>query len=495
MRESLARRFIEVLSLISIPSLAFGQVSDAMVPASEGVSTGPRRSCSRPPMLSSTSKADVRQEAFARIHGQAAAATFVKDVANFKQQIKAQQRFTRCVLLPGRNSKKLNIWDGITGLALIYTATMTPFEAAFLQTTIGVAAFRDPWFLLNRLLDLIFTLDMLLNFFLAYQTVDSQGGTVWVADQRKVAAHYLRGFFFFDASTIFVPLSFDLSIAATPTVGGEAVGGFADSATIVRTLRIIRLTKLARLVRASRLYTRWQAKITLSTSSQTILTCALLLLIGAHWYACIIGMQAALHITPQETFLGPDRYGYCADADDGGGVGGGGGGGVGGGVGVGGGALAGCPTMGLWSWYVASFTWAVLIITGTGGTEYLPNSASDPETLLVCCMVVCGALLWTYVLALFATWRPTQTQASRSFGSSSMASTPTLRRTVSPRTWRGAFANIFTSRRRGSSQSSQSAACPCCRPRCRSRSCCTSTACGSGRHGSCATSSRRASSG
>ena len=65
------------------------------------------------------------------------------------------------------------------------------------------------------------------------------------------------------------------------------------------------------------------------------------------------------------------------------------------------GVLNGCPNMDLFSWYVASFTWATLLITGTGGTDYYPNPQSNSETIVVFLLVVCGALLWTYVLALF----------------------------------------------------------------------------------------------
>ena len=46
-------------------------------------------------------------------------------------------------------------------------------------------------------------------------------------------------------------------------------------------------------------------------------------------------------------------------------------------------------------------TLAVMIITGTGGTDYYPSSESTPETLVVTLLVLCGAFIWTYVLALF----------------------------------------------------------------------------------------------
>ena len=111
--------------------------------------------------------------------------------------------------------------------------------------------------------------------------------------------------------------------------------------------------------------------------------------------------------------------GPAASAASGGGLGslGGFGGGGGGGVlgtlfraralsGAGGsqaltGPLAGCREMSLSSWYLASFSWSTMVLTGTGGTDYHPSSASDSETLIVTVLVVLGAFIWTRVLAMF----------------------------------------------------------------------------------------------
>ena len=124
---------------------------------------------------------------------------------------------------------------------------------------------------------------MVLQFFLAFQAVDSYGGLIWITDQRKVARNYLYNWFVFDAATIFVPAYFDWSIAfARPDESG-VYQGFVGDIGILRTLRIIRLAKLIRLLRASRLYARWQSKISASTSLQTIVTCSTCLFLGAHW--------------------------------------------------------------------------------------------------------------------------------------------------------------------------------------------------------------------
>ena len=289
----------------------------------------------------------------------------------------------------------------VTAGALLYTLSLTPFEAAFLPPTLGAAAWGDPWFLVNRCLDLIFIFDMLLQFFIAYQQEDILGGFSWVEDQRLIAKNYITTWFSLDAAVIFVPGVFELMLAAQSADDGAANTLFSD-ASVLRTLRVVRLAKLGRLLRASRLYRRWQTKITVSSSTQTIVQCTLLLCVGAHWAACLIGIQTALHRSPSDTWLGPSRYDYCDSW----------------GVTTGGvtGAveaereasriatwaapLARCDIR-LGSWYLASLTWALMLITGTGGTDYYPSSDSDAETIVVCAMVLCGALLWTYVLALF----------------------------------------------------------------------------------------------
>lgn len=63
------------------------------------------------------------------------------------------------VLHPDR-SRFLAMWDVVTACALCYTALLTPFEVAFLPAPKTVT---DPWFLVNRLLDAIFLVDLVLQ--------------------------------------------------------------------------------------------------------------------------------------------------------------------------------------------------------------------------------------------------------------------------------------------------------------------------------------------
>ena len=60
-------------------------------------------------------------------------------------------------------SKFLGRWDVATALALLWTAFVTPFEVGFLSTVVDYAS---PLFIINRLVDLVFIVDIILAFFL-----------------------------------------------------------------------------------------------------------------------------------------------------------------------------------------------------------------------------------------------------------------------------------------------------------------------------------------
>ena len=82
---------------------------------------------------------------------------------------------------------------------------------------------------LNVQKDVIFVLDMVLQFFIAFQQEDILGGHTWVEDQRLIARNYLSSWFILDASVIFVPGVFDLMLAAPrDSAGGEGESPFRN---------------------------------------------------------------------------------------------------------------------------------------------------------------------------------------------------------------------------------------------------------------------------
>ena len=155
---------------------------------------------------------------------------------------------------------------------------------------------------------------------------------------------------------------------------------------------------------------RWAARITLQHSTKTMIWCIVRLLIAVHWYACIIALQASLHQSPEQTWMSSHYYDYCTSIGD---------------VDIGSQPPASplapdardfpgtnassrsgreeewCPGLHPGEWYIAAFTWSLMIITGTGGTDFYPSSRSTTETVIVLILAFCGAILWTQILADF----------------------------------------------------------------------------------------------
>ena len=56
----------------------------------------------------------------------------------------------------------LRAWDSLTGIALVYVALITPFEVGFAEANhVGL-------FVINRLVDVVFCVDIVLQFFFSH---------------------------------------------------------------------------------------------------------------------------------------------------------------------------------------------------------------------------------------------------------------------------------------------------------------------------------------
>ena len=340
-----------------------------------------------------------RKAEFEKRHGKENVSVWAKQAEIIAVHSRRKLLRTRYVLVPGK-TRFLARWDIVATLALTYTAILTPFEASFLGPSNGSAAWQDPWFIINRALDCVFILDLILQFFIAYEDRGSRGGTGLVIDHPKIIQHYLQTWFPLDAFTIIVPCILDFYVMSLETTTNTSPESASDlqsvhNLNLLRTLRCIRLVKLVRLVRASRVFMRIKAQLTLSIAQIAVMQIFFMLLGSAHWYACIMALQASLHPSPQLTWMGTMKYDFCDEYE----------------VGSGGSnaiaaessaiAVIGCANLDVGTWYWAAFSWSVLVITGTGGTDGYPSSESIGETVLVTALVLLGALLWTQVLATF----------------------------------------------------------------------------------------------
>ena len=233
-----------------------------------------------------------------------------------------------------KTSKFLPVWDGFVAFILCYIALATPYEIGFVeQADLSWSSFADPAFVISRLIDAIFIVDMGLQFFIMVpkapkdlvvkpfskplgklkgigsflsnrgskkmakaakvEVRPADGQEKLITSFRGIAIAYFKSWFLIDALSV--------------------VSGFILFIQILRTVRCLRLLKLVRLLKSSRTFERLKSQVELDYSMQTIIGCMISYLVSAHWFACILAFTATFAPTPMHSYLG--AKGYCIMAD------------------------------------------------------------------------------------------------------------------------------------------------------------------------------------
>ena len=164
------------------------------------------------------------------------------------------------------NSRFVRWWDVIIVTSLFYTAFVTPFEVSFLAEEGPIN------FTINRTVDVIFALDMIVTFFMPFRASSKKGG-MWVYDNGKIAKAYVKGWFFLDLITC---IPFDVFCAAIASAGGVTV-----DASVYSFMRMFRILKLVRIIRAARIIGRWQDHIAVSFALLSLIKFSFLTIILA----------------------------------------------------------------------------------------------------------------------------------------------------------------------------------------------------------------------
>mmetsp|Transcript_15984 Transcript_15984/g.37683 ORF Transcript_15984/g.37683 Transcript_15984/m.37683 type:complete len:924 (+) Transcript_15984:136-2907(+) len=142
-------------------------------------------------------------------------------------------------------------WNFLVSILLIYTATIFPYWICFLDFRIeldgeGSLGQTTGWQVMNSVVDALFWVDLVLNFFFSYE--DRREPGVEVEDLGRIVCHYLRGYFVLN-----------LIACIPPEVLGEVVGllmgdsGNNSFGKLSRVSRVHRVGRLARLARFAKL--------------------------------------------------------------------------------------------------------------------------------------------------------------------------------------------------------------------------------------------------
>ena len=164
-------------------------------------------------------------------------------------------------------------WDIVAVMScLVYSALRVPYVIAF---DIDELNQLDIWFILNRIVDLVFISDIIVIFLTAYQD-----GKHYVVAYNLIAWQYIKTWFLIDlCSSVPLDLIFWLF---NPDSSGQAARStkLFRVIKITRTLRILRIFKLQRVMLALEIF------LNLNFSMMSIFKFFCGILLSAHLIAC-----------------------------------------------------------------------------------------------------------------------------------------------------------------------------------------------------------------
>lgn len=130
------------------------------------------------------------------------------------------------ILFPDDNIRTK--WELMITVLLIFTSIMTPYRIAFYDVD------GTGWIIVDYLTDIIFTIDIVLNFFSAYYDNNDE----LVYNRKVIAIRYLKSWFFVDLISV-LPLSLLMDT--------NDFTSLARIARLPKLYRLIKMTKLARI--------------------------------------------------------------------------------------------------------------------------------------------------------------------------------------------------------------------------------------------------------
>ncbi|XP_063713812.1 potassium voltage-gated channel subfamily H member 6-like [Symsagittifera roscoffensis] len=167
------------------------------------------------------------------------------------------------------------MWDWIILLLVIYTAIFTPYVAAFVLSdeeylmknqkahSYGKSRYDDPLVIIDLLVDVMFIIDILINFRTTYVNKNEEV----ISEPSRIAVHYFKGWFLID---VVAAIPFDLLMFGTEE---------DETTTLIGLLKTARLLRLVRVARKLDRYSEYGAAVLL------LLMCTFAMI--AHWLACI----------------------------------------------------------------------------------------------------------------------------------------------------------------------------------------------------------------
>lgn len=304
-------------------------------------------------------------------------------------------------LIDPRRNRFVPYWDIVMLSALAFTAIVTPVEVALFDDGSCLTVL---W-MLNRVVDLLFTIDIMLIFNTAFQ--EDGVSEKWVYSRRRIACRYINGWLIIDVISVLPfwlaaffllgePSNGYIGCWLDPTGGANAVsanavidfasGGVADrdaellvkGVSTIKTIKLVRLLKLARIFKASRVLKRlvadlFQSKLEMTFGTIKLLQLFCTIILVTHWQACMwAGVSNSMRDDTGQVTTWIDAY-IQKEIDQG--------------------------HTGDVRWtdlYTTALYWSVMTLTSIGYGDVIPMNTVE-RALCSLYMIISG-VSWTYVL-------------------------------------------------------------------------------------------------